>query len=108
MKAARKSTEKALIVRNTFIMVGMITVSMVIGTFGYRLTGGFSWMDSFLNAAMILTGMGLVHDPAGNGGKLFSALFALYSGIIFLSAVAIFIFPVLRLFLPKEPEQDEN
>ncbi|MBS1554133.1 MAG: hypothetical protein JSU09_04340 [Bacteroidetes bacterium] len=85
--------------RNTLIMLGLITLSLLIGTIGYRFTGGFTWMDSFLNSAMILTGMGPVHDPVGNGGKFFSAMFALYSGIIFLSAVAIFIFPILKIVM---------
>lgn len=93
-----KGSVRKLILRNAFIMLVLLSVSLLIGTVGYRLTGGFSWMDSFLNAAMILTGMGPVHDPVGNGGKFFSAMFALYSGIIFLSSVAIFIFPVLEHF----------
>ncbi len=101
---------KTVILRNTFIMLGMICFSLLAGTIGYRLTGGFSWMDSFLNATMILTGMGPAHDPESNTGKLFSALFALYSGIIFLSSIAIFIYPILqrlseRFDLPKQNDR---
>lgn len=88
----------SVILRNTIIMLVMISVSLLIGTLGYRYTGGFSWMDSYLNAAMILTGMGPVHDPESDVGKLFSGIFALYSGIIFLSAIAIFVFPILQRF----------
>jgi len=86
----------SVILRNTIIMLAMISISLLIGTLGYRYTGGFSWMDSYLNAAMILTGMGPVHDPESDVGKLFSGMFALYSGIIFLSAIAIFVFPILQ------------
>jgi hypothetical protein len=88
--------QNTLIARNTVIMLAMLLFSLLVGTIGYRLTGGFSWMDSFLNATMILTGMGPAHDPESNIGKLFSAFFALYSGIIFLSSIAIFIFPILQ------------
>lgn len=107
MEQTQNTTRRSPILRNTAIMVMMISVSLTIGTLGYRATGGFSWMDSFLNATMILTGMGQAHDPESNTGKLFSALFALYSGIIFLSSVAIFIFPILqklseRFDLPKQ------
>lgn len=98
---------KVTIVRNTFIMFALLSVSMLVGTVGYRFTGNFSWMDSFLNAAMILTGMGPVHDPVGNGGKFFSAMFALYSGIVFLSSVAIFIFPILQHLFSSQSEDDD-
>lgn len=108
MNGASTTFRNNLIIRNTAIMMAMISVSLIIGMVGYRITGGFSWMDSFLNAAMILTGMGPVHDPDSSLGKLFSGCFALYSGIIFLSAVAIFIFPILQQFNERFDQSGKN
>jgi len=69
------------------------------GTVGYHLTGNLRWIDSFLNASMILSGMGPVDRMDRAAGKLFSALYALFSGLVFIGIAGIVVAPwVHRLF----------
>jgi hypothetical protein len=79
----------------------IVAVSLAVGTMGYCYFASLSPLDGFLNASMILTGMGPVDRMQSPGGKLFSAFYALYSGIAFLSMVAVAIAPVLHRFLHR-------
>jgi len=74
----------------------MILVSVGIGTVGYSYFGQLNWLDSFHMACMILTGMGPVVNLTTDGGKLFSSLYALYSGVAFLSIMAVFFTPAIH------------
>jgi hypothetical protein len=90
----------------------ILLVSMGIGTVGYHEFGNLKWIDSFLNASMILTGMGPVDKMETDGGKVFSALYALFSGVAFLTFVGVLFAPVYHRFLHKfhldiEDENDE-
>ncbi len=70
-----------------------------LGTVGYEVTAGLSWIDAFLNAAMIASGMGPVDRLDAPGAKLFAALYALFSGLAFVGVVGIVLAPwVHRLF----------
>jgi hypothetical protein len=88
-------------IRYTLFSLAILSVSLGIGTVGYRVLGRLSWIDSFLNASMILTGMGPVDHLETDGGKIFSALYALFSGISFLTFVAILFTPAYHRFLHK-------
>jgi hypothetical protein len=77
----------------------MIVISVAIGTLGYRYYGKISWIDSFYNACMILTGMGPVNAMETGAAKLFASFYALFSGIAFLSTIAVFLAPVAHRFL---------
>jgi hypothetical protein len=88
-------------IRYTVFSLFVLTLSIGIGTIGYHLFGELSWIDSFLNASMILTGMGPVDRMNTNAGKIFSALYALFSGISFLTFAAILFAPVYHRFLHK-------
>lgn len=85
--------------RFTFLAVGIILVSLGIGIIGYHYLEGLSWIDSLLNASMILGGMGPVASLQTNAGKLFASFYALFSGMIFLVAVGVLIAPVFHRFL---------
>lgn len=74
----------------------LLLFSIMLGVVGYHYTANLSWMDSLLNASMILTGMGPVDRMNGNAAKLFSSFYALYSGIAFLSSAAVFFAPVVH------------
>ena len=74
----------------------IVAGSVFVGTIGYHWFGDLAWIDSFLNACMLLGGMGPVGDLRPNGGKIFAALFALYSGLIFLVCTAILLTPVVH------------
>ncbi len=85
-----------------FIAAGMITFSLLLGMVGYKyIVGVKGWDDAFYNASMILTGMGPVLDSSitiTTTGKLFSGFYAIYSGVIFLTSIAVFFSPVIHRF----------
>ena len=74
-------------------------MSLFGGMVGYRSTEDMVWIDAFVNASMILSGMGPLDQPKTYGGKLFAGLYALYSGLILILASGIVLAPVVhRLF----------
>jgi len=77
----------------------LIVFSVGIGTIGYKLLCHLSWIDGFYNACMILTGMGPVAVLTDNAGKLFASFYALFSGIAFLTTIAVLFAPVVHRFL---------
>jgi hypothetical protein len=77
----------------------IIIFSVGIGLFGYHYFAGLTWIDSFYNACMILTGMGPVTVLTTGAAKIFSSFYALYSGIAFLTIVAVIFAPVAHRFL---------
>lgn len=79
--------------------IGLIVLSMLIGTVGYHYLADLNWIDSYLNAAMILTGMGPVDPMKSNTAKIFSGLYALYSGCVFLTVAAIMFTPIAHRVL---------
>ncbi len=79
-----------------FIFLG---ISLLIGVLGYHLTEGLSWLDSLLNAAMILGGMGPVDILHTEVGKVFASLYALFSGVAFLAVASILIAPIAHRLL---------
>jgi hypothetical protein len=66
---------------------------------GYRTLEGVSWMDAFLNASMLLGGMGPVNIPATFGGKLFAGLYALYCGLAVILVAGVILAPVAHRIL---------
>lgn len=81
--------------------LAIIFFSLLIGVFGYHFFENLSWIDSLLNASMILGGMGPVNEIHTNAGKIFASFYSLFSGIIFLASVGIFFVPVYHRFLHK-------
>lgn len=90
----------------------MIGVSLGIGIMGYRWFGELSWIDALLNASMILTGMGPVNAMTTTAGKLFASFYALFSGVVFLSATAVILTPVFHRVMHRfhlaEEDLDEQ
>jgi len=81
------------------IGLALIALSLAIGIAGYAITEQLSLVDAFLNAAMILSGMGPLHEPKTVAGKIFAGCYALYSGFAVLGIAAIVFSPVIhRLF----------
>lgn len=83
------------------IAVFLVAGSLGLGMAGYHSFAGLSWIDSLLNASMILTGMGPVDPMPNSAAKLFASFYALFSGIVFLSSAAILIAPVFHRFLHR-------
>ncbi len=84
-----------------------IVPAVGMGTVGYHLLGRLPWIDAFLNASMILGGMGPVDRMETDGGKLFSALYALFSGLVFIAVMGVVIAPwVHRMIHVMHAEED--
>jgi hypothetical protein len=77
----------------------LIAISLLAGMVGYHTLVGLPWIDAFLSASMILSGMGPLASPATFAGKLFAGLYALYSGLALILVAGIILAPVAhRLF----------
>ena len=79
----------------------LAAVSIAIGMAGFHLLAMESWLDAFLNATMLLGGMGPVGEIRSSGGKVFAGLFALYAGLVFIAAFALLTAPVLHRMIHK-------
>lgn len=94
--------------RNLLIGLGIIALSLLLGMAGYRHYEGMSWVDAYINAAMILSGMGPVTQLATDEGKIFAGSYALFSGIIFLVVIAVIFAPLIHRFLHKFHMEESN
>jgi len=79
----------------------LASISIAIGMAGYHWLGGFSWVDSFLNASMLLGGMGPIGDLTNTPAKIFAGLFALYAGLVFLVVTALMLAPIFHRILHR-------
>ncbi len=89
------------LLRHFCIGLGVIAVSLGIGVLGYHGCEGLSWLDSLLNASMILSGMGPVSELHRDAGKWFASFYALFSGVAFITTVGVMFAPVVHRFLHK-------
>jgi hypothetical protein len=87
--------------RHGEIAIAALLVSLALGTFGFHWLASQAWLDAFLNAAMLLGGMGPVGSFEQPIGKVFAGLFALYAGIVFLGASVVLLAPVVHRILHK-------
>jgi hypothetical protein len=95
--------------RHAGVSVGIVLGSLAIGVIGYHTLEGPSWIDSLLDAAMILGGMGPVHELHTAAGKVFASAYALYSGLVFLVAGGVLLAPIFhRLLHQFHLEEDED
>jgi hypothetical protein len=82
--------------------------SLTIGILGYRYLDDLPWIDSLLNASMILGGMGPVDPLKTATAKIFASLYALYSGLVVLVAAGIIFAPIFHRFLHKFHLQEDE
>lgn len=75
------------------LAAGVGAVALGIGVLGYHYLAGFSWVDSLLNASMILGGMGPVGDLPTDASKIFASFYALFSGVVFISVMGLVLAP---------------
>ena len=85
--------------RGAFFAGILILASLSLGVFGYHFIAGLDWIESILNASMILTGMGPVAPLQTNAGKLFASFYALFSGLAFVTASGVLLTPMLQHML---------
>ena len=88
-------------VRHGSYAFSLLAGSLLVGTLGFQLFAGQLLPDAFLNAAMLLGGMGPVGEIHSTPGKLFAAFFALYAGLVFLAMGAILFAPLVHRFLHR-------
>ena len=86
----------------------VVVIAVGIGTLGYATWGGLSWLDAFLNASMILGGMGPVDRMTTDAAKLFSALYALFSGLVFVGLMGIVLAPWIHRLMHWTHLEDEG
>jgi hypothetical protein len=87
--------------KNFLIAMLFLAISLFIGVWGYHKFFILGWIDSLYNASMILTGMGPVNQAPGNSAKIFASFYAIYSGVAFLTCVAMIFSPIVHRFLHK-------
>lgn len=83
------------------LMLLVLCIALGIGLAGYHWIAGLPWIDALLNASMILTGMGPVAPMTTPASKVFASVYALFSGVIFLSSVGILLAPIFHRLLHK-------
>ena len=86
----------------------LIVVALSIGILGYHRIAGFDWVDSVLEASMILGGMGPVNPLTTPGAKMFAAGYALFSGLVFIAIMGIVLTPLTHRMLHKFHIDEES
>ena len=86
----------------------IVVGSLFAGMLGYRYFEGLTWLDAFINAAMLLGGEGPLKSPASDAGKLFAGLYALYSGVVFIAVAGIVLTPVGHRLLHRFHWEDDS
>ena len=80
---------------NLIVAFVILSGSLGIGMLGYREFAGLEWIDAFLNASMLLSGMGPMSPMTNDSSKLFAGIYALYCGVVFVATVGLALSPVL-------------
>ena len=79
----------------------VLAAALALGVLGYRFLAGLGWLDALLNASMILTGMGPVAPLTTPAAKIFASLYALFSGLVFITVIAVALAPWVHRFLHR-------
>ena len=95
---------------STLTGLAVVAVSLLIGMLGYHVFVRLGWLDAFLNASMLLGGMGPVDPPRTAAGKLFSGIYALYCGLAVIGIAGVIFAPIFHRFihrfhLEEDPDQ---
>jgi xanthine/uracil permease len=101
MKPTKKSGNKSTrfyrrLYKNILITFIAIFLSLIMGVLGYHYIARLSFVDALLNASMILTGMGPVDTMINTSAKIFASFYALFSGITFLTSIAVLVAPMVQ------------
>ena len=86
---------------SVLMAIGLIAGALLIGILGYHHLADFNWIDSLLEASMILGGMGPINALASMDAKIFASGYALFSGLIFIAIMGIILTPVTHRMLHK-------
>jgi hypothetical protein len=89
------------VIRGAVIAFGAVAAGLALGAAGYHYYEGLSWLDATLNASMLLAGEGPIAPPHTTGGKLFATFYAIFSGVLFITAISTMLAPVAHRFLHR-------
>jgi hypothetical protein len=87
--------------RHGFVALGVLTFGLGLGVLGYHAFARLSWIDSLLNASMILAGMGPVNELPTSTAKIFASCYALFSGLAFIGIVSVLLAPFVHRMLHR-------
>ncbi len=100
------------VLKSALLVFVVSGVALGLGVLGYHYIARFTWIDSLLNASMILGGMGPMGDLPSDAAKVFASLYALFSGLVFISVMGIMLAPAahraLHLFHLDDEDQDQD
>ncbi len=96
------------IIGSLLVALGLMLVALLIGIVGYHSIAGLGWIDSLLEASMILGGMGPVRELRTDGAKVFASIYALFSGVVFIALMGIMLSPVVHRVMHKFHVADED
>ena len=88
--------------------VALLMASLAVGMWGYSYFEHLSWRDAFLNAAMLLGGMGPAKLDLSEPGKVFAGLFALYSGLVVIAVTALLLSPGIHHIMKRVHWEDQS
>ena len=107
-KLARRPTFIRRLLHSLLLGWAAIVLAQFIGMLGYHYFEKMTWVDAFVNAAMILSGMGPLGPLATDGGKIFAGFYALFSGLAFILIIGIIFAPVLHRLFHKFHLEDKS
>jgi hypothetical protein len=87
--------------RHGLVALGVLVFGLGIGVLGYHWLAHLSWVDSLLNASMILGGMGPIDPLPTNAAKIFASFYALFSGLAFVGIVSVLLAPFVHRMLHR-------
>ena len=93
--------------RSLAVGVGMIALSLSVGMLGYHFLGHLSWVDAFLDSAMILSGMGPLSQLPNSTSKIFAGCYAIYCGLALISTAGVMLAPIIHRYLHKFHLEDD-
>jgi hypothetical protein len=96
------------LIKHLLVSASVVAVFLFVGIWGYEHFEGLAGRDAFLNAAMILGGMGPIHTNFSPDGKIFAGLYALVSGLVFIAVISIMLTPVVHRVLHRYHWLDEK
>jgi len=94
--------------RSLALAIAIVLTSLAFGMAGYHFLEGIPWLDAFLNASMILSGMGPVASLQTAAGKFFAGCYALFSGLALITVIGVVFAPIFHRFLHKFHMEDES
>ncbi len=89
------------VLKLTLLSVSAFIVTLIAGMSGYHYLASQNWVDAFMNASMILGGMGPTGDLPNDGAKIFAGIYALFCGVVFLLGMGVIVSPFVHRFFHK-------